>query len=97
MVSGPITCTSLIQDSDDDDEDGEEDGAADDGILGRRLEFGGRSPPPVQEDQSEPEMTDEEKEFQLVCSHNLFYFRSIHLSTLVPLNHFCLLSTDDYD
>lgn len=66
MVSGPIIYSSLIQDSD--DEDGE-DGAGEDGESGRRLEFGGRTSP-VQEDQSEPEMTEEEKEFQLVCSHN---------------------------
>ncbi|XP_026106772.1 arginine/serine-rich protein PNISR-like isoform X2 [Carassius auratus] len=51
---------------DSDDEDGEEGGAREDGVSGRRLEFGGRSSPPVQEEQSEPEMTEEEKEFQLV-------------------------------
>ncbi|XP_042628734.1 arginine/serine-rich protein PNISR isoform X2 [Cyprinus carpio] len=51
---------------DSDDEDGEEDGAGEDSVSGRRLEFGGRSSPPVQEDQSEPEMTEEEKEFQLM-------------------------------
>ncbi|XP_016358034.1 arginine/serine-rich protein PNISR-like isoform X2 [Sinocyclocheilus anshuiensis] len=50
---------------DSDDEDGEEDGAGEDSVSGRRLEFGGRSSP-VQEDQSEPEMTEEEKEFQLM-------------------------------
>ncbi|KAI7806218.1 Sfrs18 protein [Triplophysa rosa] len=51
---------------DSDDEDGEEDDAGDDGVLGRKQEFGGRVSPPVQEDQSEPEMTEEEKEFQLM-------------------------------
>lgn len=66
MVCGPIIYSSLIQDSD--DEDGE-DGAGEDGESERRrLEFGGRSSPLIQEDQSEPEMTEEEKEFQLVCS-----------------------------
>lgn len=66
VVCGPIIYSSLIQDSD--DEDGE-DGAGEDGESERRrLEFGGRSSPPIQEDQSEPEMTEEEKEFQLVCS-----------------------------
>lgn len=66
VVCGPIIYSSLIQDSD--DEDGE-DGAGEDGESERRrLEFGGRSSPLIQEDQSEPEMTEEEKEFQLVCS-----------------------------
>ncbi|XP_056618420.1 arginine/serine-rich protein PNISR [Triplophysa dalaica] len=51
---------------DSDDEDGEEEDAGDDGVLGRKQEFGGRVSPPVQEDQSEPEMTEEEKEFQLM-------------------------------
>jgi len=72
VVSAPIIY-SLIQDSD--DEDGE-DGAGNHGDSGRRLEFGGRTSPPVQEDQSEPEMTEEEKEFQLVCSHKALSFDS---------------------
>lgn len=53
--------------------------------MGRRLEFGGRSSPPLQEDQSEPEMTEEEKEFQLVCSHT---FLSRHISYTL-LKHLC--------
>ncbi|XP_052002171.1 arginine/serine-rich protein PNISR-like isoform X2 [Xyrauchen texanus] len=49
---------------DSDDEDGEDDVAGEE-VFGRRQEFSGRASP-VQEDQNEPEMTEEEKEFQLM-------------------------------
>ncbi|XP_076136313.1 arginine/serine-rich protein PNISR isoform X5 [Alosa pseudoharengus] len=51
---------------DSDDEDGEDEDGDRDGILKRKSEFASRSPSPSHEDQSEPEMTEEERDFQLM-------------------------------
>lgn len=58
-------CSHLPQDSDDEgNDDADEEQAA------VKKEFAGRSPSPPAED-SEPEMTEEEKEFQLVSSNGV--------------------------
>lgn len=69
-------CFLLHQDSDDegnDDNDDEEKPAM-------KKDFCGRSPSPPVED-SEPEMTEEEKEFQLVCTDRSL-FHSFCVETL---------------
>lgn len=44
-----------------------------------KKEFSHRSPSPPAED-SEPEMTDEEKEFQLVCAVEIVFLLLLHLA-----------------
>lgn len=60
--------STSLQDSDDEAND-------DDDVLEKpamKKEFSHRSPSPPAED-SEPEMTEEEKEFQLVCSVQIIF------------------------
>lgn len=61
MIALLCLCVCLHQDSDDEGNDDNDDEEK----TSMKKEFSGRSPSPPAED-SEPEMTDEEREFQLV-------------------------------
>lgn len=54
-----------------------------------KKEFSGRSPSPPVED-SEPEMTDEEKEFQLVSLTNCCWFIYLSEDLFKALNSLCI-------
>lgn len=64
--------STSLQDSDDEANDDDDDDTLAKPVM--KKEFSHRSPSPPAED-SEPEMTEEEKEFQLVCaqSQSSFY------------------------
>lgn len=69
-----------LQDSDDEASD-------DDDTLEKpamKKEFSHRSPSPPAED-SEPEMTEEEKEFQLVCAVEIVFLLLLHVASRVCL------------
>lgn len=81
-----FSVSTSLQDSD--DEANDEDDTLEKPAM--KKEFSHRSPSPPAED-SEPEMTEEEKEFQLVCAVKIIFLLLLHMAYRVWFLKQCTL------